>query len=38
QATDEQRAAVADVVIHNDGSIEQLNEKVTRVFRNGFSS
>ncbi|MEU3332166.1 dephospho-CoA kinase [Glutamicibacter creatinolyticus] len=38
QATDEQRAAVADVVIHNDGSIEQLNEKVTRVFRNGFSA
>lgn len=38
QATDEQRAAVADVVIHNDGGIEQLNEKVTRVFRNGFSA
>ena len=38
QATDEQRAAVADVVIHNDGSIEQLNEKVTRVFRYGFSA
>jgi len=32
QATDEQRAEVADILILNDGSIEQLNERVTEVY------
>jgi dephospho-CoA kinase len=33
QATDEQRRAVADVVIVNDGTIEDLHEKVDEVWR-----
>lgn len=33
QATDEQRRAVADVVIVNDGTREQLREQVDRVWR-----
>ncbi|MCW4464549.1 dephospho-CoA kinase [Glutamicibacter sp. MNS18] len=32
QATDEQRAAVADILILNDGSIEDLNAKVTEIY------
>jgi dephospho-CoA kinase len=33
QATDEQRRAVADVVIVNDGTIEDLHQKVDEVWR-----
>ena len=32
QATDEQRAAVADILILNDGSIEDLNAKVNDIY------
>ncbi|MFL4472568.1 dephospho-CoA kinase [Paeniglutamicibacter sp. MACA_103] len=32
QATDEQRAAVADVVIENSGSLEQLRQNVTEIW------
>lgn len=32
QATDEQRAAVADILVLNDGSIEDLNAKVTEIY------
>jgi dephospho-CoA kinase len=33
QATDEQRRAVADVAIENDGTLDQLNEAVDEVWR-----
>jgi len=33
QATDEQRRAVADVVLHNDGTPEELREAVDRAWR-----
>lgn len=33
QATDEQRRAVADVVIVNDGTLDELNRKVDEVWR-----
>jgi dephospho-CoA kinase len=33
QATDEQRRAVADVVIVNDGTLEELRAEVDRVWR-----
>lgn len=32
QATDEQRAAVADILLLNDGSLEELNTKVKEIF------
>lgn len=38
QATDEQRAAVADILIHNDGSLQELNEKVSEVFERELSA
>jgi dephospho-CoA kinase len=37
QATDEQRRAVADVVIVNDGTIEDLHKKVDEVWRTDIS-
>jgi dephospho-CoA kinase len=33
QATDEQRRAVADVVLHNDGSLEELRSAVDELWR-----
>lgn len=32
QATDEQRAAVADILLLNDGSLQELNTKVKEIF------
>jgi dephospho-CoA kinase len=32
QATDEQRVAIADFVIENNGSLEQLREQVAKVW------
>lgn len=32
QATDDQRAAVADILIHNDGTIADLNTKVNEIY------
>ncbi|WP_431709534.1 dephospho-CoA kinase [Glutamicibacter uratoxydans] len=32
QATDDQRAAVADILIHNDGTIADLNTKVSEIY------
>src|SRR5947208_97751 len=37
QATDEQRRAVADVVIVNDGTIEDLHKQVDEVWRDRLS-
>ncbi|GAA1788551.1 hypothetical protein GCM10009835_02310 [Planosporangium flavigriseum] len=38
QATDEQRRAVADIVIVNDGSLEDLSRKVDEVWRERLAS